>query len=247
MTSFVTDDRLENIIMRCSDESNEYINPKSIISKKTGLCKYAYVTYIDLDIYISCAIVLAYSIRKSGSLADLVIFITSQISTDGIDILRSYFTHIIKIKNTETPYYDALKLNQYKKIVYISKNSIILKYPDHLFTLDAPAGCIIDDNLLEMKDGKIDQNDIPEIVFIISSLLNKMPTKLNLSAENLSEIIKKLVNLVCKKYKLIPDETQQESFDRLLQSSIKLLLLNQTVVKEKIKQCWSFMPCARKE
>jgi hypothetical protein len=105
------------------------------------------------------------------------------------------------------------------------------------------------ENALEniMKDGKIDQNDIPEIVFIISSLLNKMPTKLNLSVENLSEIIKKLVNLVCKKYKLIPDETQQESFDRLLQSSIKLLLLNQTVVKEKIKQCWSFMPCARKE
>ena len=97
-----------------------------------------------------------------------------------------------------------------------------------------------------MKDGKIDQNDIPEIVFIISNMLNKMPTKLNLSVENLTEVIKKLVHLVCKKYKLIPDDTQQESFDRLLQSSIKLLLLNQTIVKEKLKKCWSFMPCVKK-
>ncbi len=89
-----------------------------------------------------------------------------------------------------------------------------------------------------MKDGKIDQYDIPEIIYIISELITKTPS-LNLSAENLSEVIKKLVDLICKKYKLIPDETQQESFDRLIKASVKLLLLN-THVQEKAKKCWSF-------
>lgn len=102
-----------------------------------------------------------------------------------------------------------------------------------------------------MKDGKIDQYDIPEIIYIISELITKTPN-LNLTPENLSEVIKKLVNLICKKYKLIPDETQQESFDRLISASVKLVLLNANVVniKEDIKEnttkYWNFLCCNKK-
>ena len=48
-----------------------------------------------------------------------------------------------------------------------------------------------------MKDGKIDQYDIPEIIYIISELITRTPN-LNLTPENLSEVIKKLVDLICK-------------------------------------------------
>ncbi len=96
-----------------------------------------------------------------------------------------------------------------------------------------------------MKDGKIDQYDLPEIIYIIGELITKTP-KLNLTPENLSEVIKNLVNLICKKYKLIPDETQQESFDRLITASVKLLLLN-TNIKEKTTKCWSIMCCNNKK
>lgn len=92
-----------------------------------------------------------------------------------------------------------------------------------------------------MKDGKIDQYDIPEIIYLISELITRTP-KLNLTPENLSEVIKKLVDLICKKYKLVPDERQQESFDRLITASVKLVLLNTNIkdIKEKTTKCWSF-------
>jgi hypothetical protein len=99
-----------------------------------------------------------------------------------------------------------------------------------------------------MKDGKIDQYDIPEIIYIISELITKTPN-LNLTPENLSEVVKKLVDLICKKYKLIPDDTQQESFDRLIKASVKLLLLNTNIteIKEKTTKCWSILCCKNKK
>jgi hypothetical protein len=98
-----------------------------------------------------------------------------------------------------------------------------------------------------MKDGKIDQYDLPEIIYIISELISRTPS-LNLNPENLSEVIKKLVDLICRKYKLIPDETDQESFDRLIKASVKLLLLNTNIteIKEKTKKCWNFL-CSNKK
>ena len=99
-----------------------------------------------------------------------------------------------------------------------------------------------------MKDGKIDQYDIPEIIYLIGELITRTPS-LNLSPENLSEVVKKLLNLICKKYKLIPDETQQESFDRIIKASVKLLLLNTNVqeIKEKTTKCLNFLCCKNKK
>ncbi len=99
-----------------------------------------------------------------------------------------------------------------------------------------------------MKDGKIDQYDIPEIIYIISELITRTPN-LNLTPENLSEVIKKLVDLICKKYKLSPDERQQESFDRLITASVKLVLLNTNIkeIKEKTIKCLTFLCCKNKK
>ena len=75
-----------------------------------------------------------------------------------------------------------------------------------------------------MKDGKIDQYDIPEMVFIITDLINNTPS-ITLTAENLSDLVKKLFEFIVKEYKLTPDETQMSNFSRLIESSIKLVML----------------------
>ena len=86
-----------------------------------------------------------------------------------------------------------------------------------------------------MKDGKIDQYDIPEIIFIVTSLINNTPS-ITLTAENLSELVKKLFEFIAREYKLVPDESQRESFNRLIESSIKLVML-QPKIKDAVNKC----------
>jgi hypothetical protein len=86
-----------------------------------------------------------------------------------------------------------------------------------------------------MKDGKIDQYDIPDIVLIIGELLVKEP-KLILTTELLSELIGDLIVFIIKKYQLKADDHQIENFDRLVESSIKLLMF-QPKIKEKVNKC----------
>ncbi len=81
-----------------------------------------------------------------------------------------------------------------------------------------------------MKDGKVDQYDIPEIIFIISDLLNQQPN-VKLTANDLTDLVKKLYHFIVKKYNVIPDTTQAANFDRLLESSIRILMLQPNVQK----------------
>lgn len=86
-----------------------------------------------------------------------------------------------------------------------------------------------------MRDGKIDQYDIPEIVFIITDLINNTPS-ITLTAENLSDLVKKLFEFIVKEYKLTIDETQMASFSRLIESSIKLVMI-QPKIKDAVNKC----------
>ena len=168
MATLITDDELKNIIMKCPNEDESYPDPKNMLNKD-GKCKYAYVTLIMLgDSYIAGAIVLAYSIRSCGSLADLVVLVTPDVSEEGKQILGMYFTHVIEINYVTVQNWRTKKQNhrkylelvftkfhifdlvQYEKVLLIDADALVLKYPDHLFTLDAPAGCF-----LENKDSII--------------------------------------------------------------------------------------------
>ncbi len=86
-----------------------------------------------------------------------------------------------------------------------------------------------------MKDGKIDQYDIPDIVLVIGELLSKEP-KLTLTSELLSELIQELIIFIIKKYQLKADEQQIDTFNRLVESSIKLIMF-QPKIKEKVNGC----------
>ncbi len=182
MATLISKEQLGNIIMECKDENTNYLNPKSYLNKD-GTCKYAYVTLVMLgDPYIAGAILMAYSARKAGSNVDFVVLVTPDISTEGRDILGMFFTYVISVDYLDIPnwrgqkqkkkYLDlvftkfhALELTQYEKIILIDADAVVLQYPDHLFTLDAPAGCLIetkellisyDDegNYIYPKDGK---------------------------------------------------------------------------------------------
>ena len=89
-----------------------------------------------------------------------------------------------------------------------------------------------------MRDGKIDQYDIPEIIFLITEIMNNSSVvNTKLTAENLASLIKELYKFIEKQYNLVPDESQKAGFDRLIDSCIKLILF-QPKVKTSITNCF---------
>jgi hypothetical protein len=88
-----------------------------------------------------------------------------------------------------------------------------------------------------MHDGKIDQYDIPEILFLITEIMNNTSVvNTKLTVENLASLIKELYKFIEKQYNLVPDESQKAGFDRLINSCIKLILF-QPKVKTGINNC----------
>jgi hypothetical protein len=96
---------------------------------------------------------------------------------------------------------------------------------------------VIDKSVQKMlSDGKIDQYDIPELILLITKLSSEhlIPT----STEDLNEKIIELYSYVMKKYDLYPKNVEErEVFDRLFQSSVKLVLF-QPIIKSKCTQFW---------
>jgi hypothetical protein len=90
-----------------------------------------------------------------------------------------------------------------------------------------------------MKDGKIDQYDIPEIIFLITEIMNNSSVvNSKLTPENLASLIKEIYKFIEKQYNLVPDETQKAGFERLIDSCIKLVLF-QPKVKTALTNCLS--------
>jgi hypothetical protein len=165
MATLYDDNDLKNIIMECPNEDISYKDP--IVMTRLGKALYAYVTLVMLgDRYIPAAIVLAHSIKKLGSLADTVVLVTPDVTQEGRELLQLYFTHVISITYVDIPNWRTKKqkhkkylelvftkfhvfnLVQYEKILLIDADALVLKYPDHLFSLDAPAGCFLEDKNL---------------------------------------------------------------------------------------------------
>lgn len=122
---------------------------------ESGKKMYAYVTLLIIDEqYASASITLAESLRKIGSQSELIILIDENISKETIDLLRYFYDRIIKITKIEIKHEDnvqkyiltklyALNFEEYKKIIIIDIDSLILRYPDNAFMLKPP-GAIYD-------------------------------------------------------------------------------------------------------
>ena len=75
-----------------------------------------------------------------------------------------------------------------------------------------------------MKDGKIDQNDIPELVILITELSG---TK-KLTKEGLTELFDYIVD----HYKLFPEgDAEKANFKKLFDMSVKLVLFTPNLKK----------------
>jgi hypothetical protein len=164
----------------CSDNIDFSKSPDDMINTD-GTKNYAYVTLIMLgDSYVAGAIILAETIKRLGSMSELVVLITNDVSQEAIIILKRFYDKVInieyiniqKIKKDDLSYSDvcftklnALNLIQYKKILLIDADTIILKYPDHLFTLNTPAGVYLEEND-NKKEYKIDKIDLKKEISI---------------------------------------------------------------------------------
>ena len=89
------------------------------------------------------------------------------------------------------------------------------------------------------KDGKIDQFDIPEIMLLITDLITNSE-KSKVTIQELENSINTLYEYIMTHYKLFPeDPNQKESFNRLFETCIKLIIFQPKVNKS----CKSFFPC----
>jgi hypothetical protein len=159
-------EKIEKLILKCENENDEYPKPEKM-RDTNGNNIYAYVTLIMMgDGYIPAAIVLAQSLINSGSEADRVVLVTNDVTEEGKNILSMFFSHVIPITYIEIPNWRTEKqtwrkylnlvftkfhvfnLTQYKKIILIDADALILKHPDHIFSLQAPAGCFLEDKSL---------------------------------------------------------------------------------------------------
>lgn len=106
--------------------------------------KYAYTVLLTKVEYFPGALVLAESLSSLGTEADLIIMVSSNIPESIRMILRGFYSKIIQIKripniNEKYNKLQALTLLEYNKVIVIDIDTIVLKYPDYLFTLETPA------------------------------------------------------------------------------------------------------------
>jgi lipopolysaccharide biosynthesis glycosyltransferase len=130
---------------------------------------FAYVTLVMLgDEYVVGAKVLAKSLLYMGTKHDLVCMVTPDVSEQARAELAELYTHVIVVdyvhyecpamltKRQNEMYgkwissaftkWQCLKLVQYKKILYLDADHLVVKNIEHLFYLKAPALCFTDDN-----------------------------------------------------------------------------------------------------
>ena len=124
--------------------SNKIYEKEPVDMIVNNVKKYAYVVLLTKIEYFPGALVLAESLCTLGTEADLVILVSSNIPESIRMILRRFFSKIIQIKrvpNIDEKYnkLQALTLTEYYKVIVIDIDTIVLKYPDYLFTLDTPA------------------------------------------------------------------------------------------------------------
>ena len=90
-----------------------------------------------------------------------------------------------------------------------------------------------------MKDGKIDQFDIPEIMLLITDLITTSENS-KVTMEQMENSINALYQYIMTHYNLFPeDSTQKESFERLFNMCVKLIIFQPKVNKS----CKKIFPC----
>ena len=104
---------------------------------------------------------------------------------------------------------------------------LLIKDPNFIKNLETSVNNIL-------KDGKIDQYDVPELVFLITNAYNSMQS-IRVEYSDLPVLIKLVYTYMVEKLDLIPDDKKAE-FERLVDSAIRLVML-QPAVSRGVKSC----------
>ena len=94
-----------------------------------------------------------------------------------------------------------------------------------------------------MADGKIDKNDIPTLVLLVTDLITT-PNSTPVTTEQLAASIDSLYTYIMTHYNLLPaDEAQQAEFKTLFDICVKLALFQPNINKK----CKSVFGCLGKK
>jgi glycogenin glucosyltransferase len=144
-----------------------------------GSARYAYVTFLLFNLsnkYVASSLLMAYMLRKQRTQADLICMVTHEIPQDVHYALEMVFDHVIIIDPVYIPHkrrhqrpdrpflftrLAALRLGpdgdlgfNYDKVVILDADILPLRFYDHLFSLNTPAGIINEkrEHFLEYDD-----------------------------------------------------------------------------------------------
>lgn len=93
-----------------------------------------------------------------------------------------------------------------------------------------------------LKDGKLDHYDIPSILVIIVQVINNYD-KIKFTLDELSTIVKKILDYVVSKYSVPIDEEEKQKIADLVEASLKLAFLQPKFVAFKKKWLSLSMSC----
>jgi hypothetical protein len=117
--------------------------------------------------------------------------------------------------------------SNYIPLVISQALELLIKDPNFIKNLETSVKNIL-------KDGKIDQYDIPELVFMITDAYNSMQS-IRLEYRDLPVLIKLVYNYMVEKLDLIPSDKRAE-FERLVDSALKLVML-QPAISRGVNSC----------
>ena len=91
-----------------------------------------------------------------------------------------------------------------------------------------------------MKDGKIDKNDIPRLMLLVTELMTTNSSAKSFTTEQMVQSIDTLYNYIMTHYNLFPaDETQKSEFKTMFDICVKLALFQPNINKK----CKSLFTC----
>lgn len=83
------------------------------------------------------------------------------------------------------------------------------------------------------SDGKIDQNDIPEMIIMVIDIYNNMD-KFKLTSDDFVVVMSDVICKILDEYKLI-DESQKDNINKLINTTLKLAVIQVNFVKTNCK------------
>jgi len=157
---------------------------------------------------------------------------TNLMAKSDLEIILYFLQNDVKLKelisklNIELDDHSDKKLNAI--INFLSKNNV-------KFDNNPPIKKIIDEIKVVFADGKMDLQDIPNLISIITNILNlnMNSIKFSIDTNTISILIKLLINVLIIEKVIKVNDIEQQMINRLIDSS--LLLLNTTIAISKVK------------